>query len=98
MGADVVLDYREVDVVAEVKNLPEEALTLRLKRWARKRPLKTHYVCYGLVGRSLALVSIPASCRYRMKRWRLGSGIIALLRPCPGRERAHEAVNGDGQT
>ena len=50
MGADVALDYREADVVAEVKRLTGGGSMWRSKRSVPKRPSKTPFVACGQGG------------------------------------------------
>ena len=82
MGADVVLDYREVDVVTEVKRLTGGGVDVAIEALGTQTTFENALRVLRPGATLLASVSIPASCRSRMKPWRPGSGTIALLRPC----------------
>ena len=82
MGADIVLHYRERDVLAEVKKLTGggadvaiEALGTQGTFEGALRSLRRGALCR-------VLEYIQASCRFRMTRSRRASGITGSLPLC----------------
>ena len=63
MGADVVLDYRKTDVVAEVRSSPAAAPTWRSRRSARRRPSRAACAACGRAARCRRSASTRASSR-----------------------------------
>ena len=78
MGADVVLDYREVDVVAEVKRLTGGGADVAIEALGTQETFENALTqSCGPAARSQASASIPASCKSPTTLSRQASAITA---------------------
>ena len=98
MGADVVLDYREVDVVTEVMKLTGGGVDVAIEALGTQTTFENalRVLRPGATLSSLGVYSGKLQVPY--EAWAAGIGdhrIVTTL--CPG-EKSHEAVNGDDQT
>jgi alcohol dehydrogenase len=76
MGADVVLDYREVDVVSEIKKLTGGGVDVAIEALGAQTTFEGALRVLRPGGRSLVSVFILASCRSHMTPLQRGLGII----------------------
>ena len=76
MGADIVLDYREVDVVSEIKRLTGGGVDVAIEALGTQTTLKLPSGYYGQAGHCRVSASILASCRSHMTPLQRALGII----------------------
>ena len=94
MGADVTLDFTQVDVVAEIKRLTGGGADVTVEAWGRRARSRTRCAPCGPAERCRASVSIPASWRCRTTHSQPASAeqrIVTTL--CPGgKERMRRLI------
>ena len=79
MGADVTLDFREVDVVAEVKRLTGGGADVAIEALGTQQTFESAYAVCGRQERCRASVSIQANSRFPMKHSRPALAITRSL-------------------
>ena len=87
LGADVVLDYRDVDVVAEVKRLTGGGRMWRSRRWALKRHSRRRCGVFAREEHYRVLACIRANCRFPTMPLPPASEITASSQPCVPAEK-----------
>jgi alcohol dehydrogenase len=84
MGVDVVLDYRKVDVISEIRRSPAAVSTWRSRRSGRSRRSKTPCASSVRAARSPASASTRASWRSPTTHSAPGLADVRITTLCPG--------------
>jgi threonine dehydrogenase-like Zn-dependent dehydrogenase len=99
MGANVVLDYRGVDVVAEIKRLTDGGVDVAIEALGTQQTFKNVLRCLRPGGTLSSLGVYSGKLQMPYDPFAAGIGdhrIVTTL--CPRRKRADAATNGNGET
>jgi threonine dehydrogenase-like Zn-dependent dehydrogenase len=77
MGADVVLDYRAVDVVAEVRRLTGGGADVAIEALGTQQTFESGLRCLRPGGTLSSIGVLPESCRFRTRHSPPASAITA---------------------